>query len=103
VDIQGVYAEVGRKVPPGKGICHGKVVVAGPYAIIGSTNWTTSSKCNAELSVLMFLKEAGFKAIEAQISRFARLSVPFDEDASAAGERARAMSRERRSRSLPRG
>ena len=54
-DIQGEYAEVGRNVFPATGICHVKRLRLGPYCLLGSTNWTTSSRCNIEQSFLVKL------------------------------------------------
>ena len=46
------YDAVGRSVPGFvKGIQHAKAVLAGREAVIGSANWTTSSRCNFELGV----------------------------------------------------
>ena len=68
-DIQGVYATVGRHVPPGRGIQHSKTLFVADnadfsgenYLIIGSCNWTTSSRCNYELSSLIQLSTDGAK------------------------------------------
>ena len=57
-DIQKEYAQVNRKVRPGKGILHEKAVLVGPWLIVGSTNWTTSARTNHELSTLLWLDEA---------------------------------------------
>jgi len=58
-NIQESYREVGRKVPPGKGIQHSKTLLADHTVIIGSTNWTVSSKSNYECSVVVSLNPAG--------------------------------------------
>ena len=68
-DIQGFYANVGRSVPPGRGIQHSKTLFVADnadflgenYLIIGSCNWTTSSRCNYELSSLIQLDTDGAK------------------------------------------
>ena len=68
-DIQGFYAKVGRSVPPGRGIQHSKTLFVADnadfsgenYLIIGSCNWTTSSRCNYELSSLIQLDTDGAK------------------------------------------
>ena len=56
-DIRDEYKKVGRDVPPGTGILHEKAMLIGPFLICGSTNWTTSSRSNHELSVLVWLDE----------------------------------------------
>ena len=68
-DIQGEYRTVGRHVPPGRGIQHSKTLFVADnadfsgenYLIIGSCNWTTSSRCNYELSSLIQLDRDGAK------------------------------------------
>ena len=65
-DIQEVYSAAGRSVRPGRGIMHSKTVLVSDrsdfvnecYGIIGSTNWTISSLCNCETSVLLQLSKA---------------------------------------------
>ena len=64
-DIQGVYSEAGRSVRPGRGIMHSKTIFAAGksdfsgenYCVVGSTNWTISSLCNFEMSVLLQLTQ----------------------------------------------
>ena len=67
-DIQVGSSEAGRSVRPGRGIMHNKTILATDrhgsssecYCVIGSTNWTVSSLCSCEMSVLLQLaKEAG--------------------------------------------
>ena len=68
-DIQAEYQTVGRQLPPGRGIQHSKTLFIADnaeftgenYLIIGSCNWTTSSRCNFELSVLLRLDRDGAK------------------------------------------
>ena len=59
LDIQLEYAAVGRKVRPGFGILHQKTVMVGRYLIVGSTNFTTSSRNNHEMSTLLWLHAEG--------------------------------------------
>ena len=63
-DIQPEYAAAGRKVRPGKGILHAKCLRADNWLICGSTNWTTCSRCNTELSVLIQLSPEGIAELE---------------------------------------
>ena len=54
------YKEAGRKAPGGRGLMHAKCLLVGGLVIIGSANWTTSSKCNWEVGVLVRLTPRGF-------------------------------------------
>ena len=64
-DIQGVYSEAGRSVRPGRGIMHSNTIFAADKSdfsgenncVVGSTNWTISSLCNFEMSVLLQLTQ----------------------------------------------
>ena len=50
------YLAAGRgEVYPGIGMCHVKRLRMGPYLILGSCNWTTSSRCNIEQGTLLKL------------------------------------------------
>ena len=68
-DIQQVYGAAGRSVRPGRGIMHSKTVLVSDrldfenecYCIVGSTNWTISSLCNFETSVLLQLTKSAAK------------------------------------------
>jgi len=67
VPIQDEYKKIGRAVYPGTGILHAKTLMVGRYLLLGSANWTTSSACNIEDSVLLYLSESG---LEERVSRF---------------------------------
>ena len=68
-DIQQVYGLAGRHVRPGRGIMHSKTMLVSDriefdnenYCIVGSTNWTISSLCNFETSVLLQLTKSAAK------------------------------------------
>jgi phosphatidylserine/phosphatidylglycerophosphate/cardiolipin synthase-like enzyme len=64
------YREVGR-TQSGFGIAHAKVAIAtvpeGSFAVVGSTNWTTSSRANLETGVLIELSETGASELWAMI------------------------------------
>ena len=77
-EIQEEYAAIGRSVRPGRGILHMKVLAVGPYAIIGSTNWTTSSKCNHEMSSVLKLTEDGSMELDRRIAALKEQSERFD-------------------------
>ena len=55
------YIAADRKAVGGTGIHHAKWLLVGPFLIIGSGNWTTSSKGNAETMMLVQLTEAGLE------------------------------------------
>jgi phosphatidylserine/phosphatidylglycerophosphate/cardiolipin synthase-like enzyme len=65
------YRQVGR-AQAGLGIAHAKLLVVelqdSKFAIIGSTNWTTSSRANLEAGLLVQLTDFGFGEIWAMIS-----------------------------------
>jgi phosphatidylserine/phosphatidylglycerophosphate/cardiolipin synthase-like enzyme len=64
-DIQTEYSAAGRSCPPGRGIMHSKSLLVSDradfsgenYVIVGSCNWTISSLCNVETSVLLQLTQ----------------------------------------------
>ena len=59
-DIASEYAAVGKVVGvKGKGHHHAKTFRMGSFLIAGSTNWTTSSRCNVEVSLLVQLGTVG--------------------------------------------
>ena len=75
--IQEEYSRIGRSVPPGRGICHMKMLMVGRHLLIGSTNWTTSSKCNQEIGALIQLSDAGIASLATRRAQLERNSVPF--------------------------
>ena len=76
------YRKVGRVVNV-KGHVHAKfVAVLGPtekFLIVGSTNWTTSSKGNYELNVLLELSEGGLLELRTLMRFFRENAKPHDE------------------------
>ena len=64
-DIQREYEAAGRGSPPGRGLMHSKSLLVSDkadfsgenYVIVGSCNWTISSLCNFETSVLLQLTQ----------------------------------------------
>ena len=59
IPIEPEYTAVGKPGRSGTGIQHSKCFMMGAFLIAGSTNWTTSSKCNAEVSLLIKLGAEG--------------------------------------------
>ena len=57
---------------------HAKLLVAGDYMIVGSTNWTTSSKANSEVSVLLHLTRQGKDIVEGHVRKYKQQTVVYD-------------------------
>ena len=56
VNLTAEYRKAGRGVGRGlNGACHAKAILSGTWLLSGSTNWTTSSRCNIEQSTLVQL------------------------------------------------
>jgi phosphatidylserine/phosphatidylglycerophosphate/cardiolipin synthase-like enzyme len=57
-DLQKEYNAVGRTVKSGiEGVSHSKAILSGLWLLCGSTNWTTSSRGNVEMTTLSHLNE----------------------------------------------
>jgi hypothetical protein len=58
VSLSEEYNRAGRSVSRGlEGVSHAKAILSGTWFLCGSTNWTTSSRCNVERSTLTELTE----------------------------------------------
>ena len=79
------------------GAQHSKTVTVDEYLLIGSCNWTCSSRTNHEMNVLIKLGNEGSKAHEERLSRLRRFAVPFSAEFATAGKERR----ESRHRSVP--
>ena len=88
------YAKVGRQVS-GTGIQHAKTILIDNKMIVGSCNWTVSSKANGELSVLIRLNEGGLRLMKSTIETKISAGEPL-EAALAAPRRSRSSSRNSR-------
>ena len=101
--LQPEYASVGRPVRPGKGIVHAKVCRVGPWLVHGSANFTTSSKCNYEIGSLIYLSQAGSRAVDQWLETLRAKSEPLSEELLTQGEdnRVAAVERRRSAESLP--
>ena len=68
VPIAHIYAEAGRRCPQraamNNGTQHSKIAWIGNLCILGSTTWTTSSRCNREVSVELALTTVGMAGLE---------------------------------------
>ena len=79
------------------GIQHSKTVAVDEFLLIGSCNWTSSSRTNNEMNVLIKLGEKGSKAHEERLSTLQRFAAPFTAEFATAGNKRR----ESRHRSVP--
>jgi phosphatidylserine/phosphatidylglycerophosphate/cardiolipin synthase-like enzyme len=59
------------------------------HAIVGSCNWTNSSRQNQETSVLLFLNETGLTAYDDKLRYLQRQGQPFTETEEARGRQNR--------------
>ena len=57
------YQRVGRTVT-GTGIQHAKCLLADNMLVVGSTNWTTSSRGNSEVGVLIRLRSSAEQVVK---------------------------------------
>jgi len=79
------YANVGRTLPPARqhavGRLHAKTFLvwtrhAGAFAVIGSANWTTSTRCNLECCAVLKLTAAGLASLQEFKARLVAQAVP---------------------------
>ena len=101
------YALAGKPGRSGQGILHTKVFRMGSYVIIGSANWTVSSKANVEMSSLMLLSETGVREFdwrcEFLLSKAISLTQECEEHAIQQREERQAWKRTSRTTSPSRG
>ena len=75
------YARVGRTLS-GTGIQHAKTLLADHTLVVGSTNWTVSSRANSEVGVKIRLHPSGERlvreALESRLEGGVRLQVALD-------------------------
>lgn len=100
IEIQPEYAAVNRSVRTGQGIQHSKVLRMDEYLIVGSANWTTSSKCNVETCALVQLEAEGRKEFDRRVELILRRSTPLTPEVEDAAERKRFESKSRNCRSV---
>jgi len=74
--IAGPYQEAGRQVSnlEKKGIQHSKTLLCDDHLILGSCNFTTSSRANHELNVLLQLDPIGLALRESEFEELKRVS-----------------------------
>ena len=71
------------------GIQHSKTVLADEPVLIGSCNWTTSSRQNHEIGVLLSLNEVGLAAYDGRLRFIKERAVPFSEEFERSGRQNR--------------
>ena len=92
ISIQEEYAAENRAVRPGQGIQHSKVLRMDKYVIVGSANWTTSSKCNIETSALIQLEQEGIREFDRRVELILKRSTPLTDEIETEATRRRAAS-----------
>ena len=85
-NLSPVYEEVERKAG-GRGLLHAKTLLVGRHALVGSTNWTTSSKGNVEVSVLMALKKQGLTRYQTMLAHLDSIAQDLTEELIEEAER----------------
>ena len=85
----GVCVLLSHGVSGESGIQHSKTVLADELVLIGSCNWTSASKLNHEIDVLLSLNEVGLAAYDERIGFIKRRAVPFSDDMERAGRQNR--------------
>ena len=95
----GVKVLLSRGVTGLSGIQHSKTVLADEHLLVGSCNWTTSSRANQELSLLVHLTEAGMMGYDEKLQFMLSHSSLFDESDERRGKETR--DRRYRSASVP--
>ena len=83
------------------GIQHSKTLLADQMMIVGSSNWTSSSKLNHEMSALVHLNPAGVEQYENRYLLLLQHSVKFSSDMEKKGESNRADRSQTRPKSCP--
>ena len=72
------------------GIQHSKTLLTDEHAVIGSCNWTNSSRSNQEISVLVSLNDAGVAAFDERCKWIYEASRNYEEQDVRVGTNVRA-------------
>jgi len=94
----GVKVLLSRGISGSSGIQHSKTLLCDEHVIVGSCNWTNSSRLNQERSVLIALNEKGMQAYEESLKHLKAYCSVFSEKDEEHGQAVRAR---RASRSIP--
>ena len=76
---KGVEVFLSRGVTSG-GIQHSKTLYVDHFYIVGSTNWTSSSRSNHEMSVLLKLEESGIHVVEKRLAFIREVSTKLTQE-----------------------
>ena len=76
---KGVEVFLSRGATAG-GIQHSKTLYVDHYYVVGSTNWTSSSRSNDEMTVLLELDEDGIKAVEKRLAFIREVSTKLTQE-----------------------
>eukprot|EP00969_Alexandrium_andersonii_P336657 14881219-Alexandrium_andersonii.AAC.1 len=77
-DYAGEYAAVGRSWN-GPAMSHAKMAVADRSAAVGSCSWTTASRANNEVGVLLDLNDEGRGRLETMVDEYLAYGTPLRE------------------------
>ena len=77
---KGVQVWMCRGVGVSMGIQHSKTLLVDDYLIVGSTNWTNSSRNNQEMGVLIRLSESGWKTWNTRLGFMTQQTIAFMEE-----------------------
>jgi len=94
----GVKVLLSRGISGSSGIQHSKTLLCDEHVIVGSCNWTNSSRLNQERSVLIALNEKGMQAYEESLKHLKANCSVFSEKEE---EHGRAVRERRASKSIP--
>ena len=97
-----VYQDVGRPGVGGRGILHAKTLLCGGLVVTGSGNWTSSTKGNREIGVLIALDIHGLRNYGKRIAEILESSEVFDQAFLDAAEQRAASRSKSREPSRPR-
>ena len=92
------YRAVGRAPVGGVGLQHSKVVLTEQTAMIGSCNWTTASRANHEVGLLVVLNAEEHERLKARLCKLISEGEPLASAEILAEQRTRSASPTRRSR-----
>ena len=94
----GIQVSLTKGVTGNSGIQHSKTLLCDEHVIVGSCNWTTSSRSNQEMSVLISLNDAGISSWQERLNYLKRHSRPMTDEDVVRGQTVRDQ---RRSNSVP--
>jgi phosphatidylserine/phosphatidylglycerophosphate/cardiolipin synthase-like enzyme len=85
----GVQVVLTKGASGNSGIQHSKTLLCDEHVIVGSCNWTTSSRSNQEMSLLVALNDAGMSSWQERLSYLKRHGRPMTEEDVVRGQSTR--------------